>query len=288
MRPLARRHRIPGYRMLPILRALDRHRFLGFPIWEFSVRSLPRLYGRLFLRDIVLRHPLRTLEGLLAYRRFSRQGRWEEAIIHLGDGTAADLREEIRQAESGGFLVALGFCQKPVGPPGVGCPVGRFNHECQTLARPDLLEGETGQLPLACQDCDIRAVGAAALRAGAAVYIMTSAADIACHLFIPTLEGDRFRHGLFLQCSYSIPAMILPLLICRLPSLLVGYGEGDCRDYAQFISADEGAKGERTHLEAAAHAAVLEFLQEVASAGRGGGRPPARFGREGVLYVPSE
>jgi hypothetical protein len=274
--------------MLHILRTLDRRRFLGLPIWEFSLRSLPRPYGRLFLREIVLRHPLHTLEGLLAYRRFSRLERWEEAVIHLGDGTAADLQEEIRQAEGGSLLVALGFCQKPLGPPGAGCPAGRFNHECQTLARPDLLEVEAGQLPQPCRECDIRAMGAAALRAGATVYIMTSAADIARHLFIPTLEEDRFRHGLFLLCPYSIPAMILPLLICRLPSLLVGYSEGDCRDYAQFISADEGAKGERTHLEAAAHSAGLEFLGEVASAGRARGRHPSRFGREGALYVPSE
>jgi hypothetical protein len=274
--------------MFRVLRALDGHRFLGFPIWEFSLRSLPREYGRLFLREIVLRHPLRTLEGLLAYRRFSRTGRWEGTMVHLGDGTAADLREEIRGAGGGGFLVALGFCQKPLGPPGAGCPAGRFNHECQTLARPDLLEVRPEQLPQPCRGCDIRAVGAAALRAGATVYIMTSAADIARHLFIPTLEDDRFRHGLFLLCPYSIPAMILPLLICGLPSLLVGYSEGDCRDYAQFISADEGVKGERTHLEATAHAAVLEFLREVASAGRASGRPLSRFGREGVLYVPSE
>jgi hypothetical protein len=269
-----------------ILRTLDQHHFLGFPIWEFSLRSLPRLYGRMFVRDIALRHPLRTLTGLLAYRRFSRRPRWEGDVTHLYAGTEAHLREEIVEAD-GGFLVALGFCQKPAGGPGAGCPAGRFNHECHVLARDDVLEVQAQSLPIACRDCDVRAIGAATLRAGAVVYIMTSAADIARHLFIPTLEDGRFRHGLFLQCSYSIPAMILPLLICRIQSLLVGYAEGDCRDYGQFLLADGGVKDERTHLNPTTHARVLDFLQDVASARRGRGRHHRRFDRDGPLYMPT-
>jgi hypothetical protein len=269
-----------------ILRQLDQRRFLGFPIWEFSFRSLPRLYGRIFVRDIALRHPLRTLTGFLAYRRFARRERREGDVTHLYAGTETDLREEIVEAD-GGFLVALGFCQKPAGGPGAGCPAGRFNHECHLLARDDVLEVQAQSLPVACRDCDVRAIGAAALRAGAIVYIMTSAADIARHLFIPTLEDGRFRHGLFLQCPYSIPAMILPLLICRIRSLLVGYGEGDCRDYGQFLLADGGVKDERTHLNPTAHAHVLGFLQDVASARRGRGRYHSRFHRDGPLYVPT-
>ena len=269
-----------------ILRTLDQRCFLGFSIWEFSFRSLPRLYGRIFVRDIALRHPLRTLTGLLAYRRFARHPRQEGDVTHLYAGTEADLRDEIGEAD-GGFLVALGFCQKPAGAPGVGCPAGRFNHECHALARDDVLEVQTQSLPIACRDCDVRTIGTAALRAGAAVYIMTSAADIARHLFIPTLEDGRFRHGLFLQCPYSVPAMILPLLICRIRSLLVGYAEGDCRDYAQFLLADEGVKDERTHLDSTAHAHVLDLLQDVASARRARGRHHRRFHRDGPLYVPS-
>jgi hypothetical protein len=272
--------------MLHVLRKLDHHRFLGFPVWEFSFRSLPRLYGRIFVRNIVLRHPLRALEGMLAYRRFARQGRREGDVTHLYAGTEAELREKIVEADDG-FLVALGFCQKPVGAPGVGCPAGRFNHDCRVLARDDVLEVQAGRLPIACRGCDVRVIGTAALRAGAVVYIMTSAADIARHLFIPTLEGGRFRHGLFLQCPYSIPAMILPLLICHIQSLLVGYGEGDCRDYAQFLLADEGTKGERTYLNPTAHAHVLDFLQDVASARRARGRHYRRFHRDGFLHVPA-
>jgi hypothetical protein len=274
--------------MYDILRQLDRRRFLGFPIWEFSFRSLPRPYGRIFLRNIVLRHPLRTLNGVLAYLRFQQRGGQEGDITHLHDGAEADLRDEILKT-NGGFLVALGFCQKPLGTPGRGCPAGHFNHDCLVLSRDHIPETghQVEQLPASCRTCDIRAIGLAALQAGAVVYIMTSAADIARHLFIPTLENDRFRYGLFLQCAYSIPAMSLPLLMCRIQSLLVGYGAGDCQDYPQFLLADEGTKDERTYLSPAAHTRVLDFLQDIASIRQANGQRYHRFRRDGPLYVPT-
>lgn len=272
--------------MSRILRQLDKRRFLGLPIWEFSFSSLPRLYGRIFLWDIVLQHPLRAWKGMLAYRRFFRQGRWDERIARVYDGTEAEFREQILKAP-GGFLVALGFCQKPVGTSGVGCPAGRFNHQCYVLARDDILDVPTARLAIPCRDCDIRAIGVAALRAGAAVYIMTSATDIARHLFIPTLKSELFRYALFLQCPYSMPAMILPLLICGVQSLLVGYKEGDCRDYAQFLLADEGTKVERTFLTPATQAHILSFLHDVASARRDEGQYSRRFQQQRSLYVPA-
>lgn len=268
-----------------VLRQLDRHRFLGLPIWEFSFNSLPRLYGRFFMRDIVLRHPLRAWKGILAFQRFFRQGRWDGNTAHLYDGTEAEFRERIREAQ-GGLLLALGFCQKPVGTPGVGCPAGRFNHACYFLDRDNILDVPTAQLPNPCRGCDIRAIGVAALRAGAAVYIMTSALEIARHLFVPALKSNRFRYGLFLQCPYSIPAMMLPLLICGVPSLLVAYSEGDCRDYTQFLLADNGAKDERTLLSPAAHTRIFDFLQGVVSTSQVKGQYHRRFQREGPLYVP--
>ena len=41
--------------------------------------------------------------------------------------------------------------------------------------------------------------------------------------------------------------MALPLLICGIRSLLVGYSRGDRRNYAQFLLADEGTKDERVY-----------------------------------------
>jgi hypothetical protein len=244
------------------------------------------VYGRVFVRDVVLRHPLRTLKGIRAYRRFPWQAQLEGDVTRLSAGTEADLPQAIAGTD-GRFLVALGFCQKPVGAPGVGCPAGRFNHQCHILQRDDLLDVQAAFLPSACRDCGVRVIGAAALRAGAAVYIMTSAVDIACDLFLPTLETGRFQHGLFLQCRYSIPAMILPLLICGIRSILVGYAAGDCRDYAQFLLADEGTKDERTRLNPAAHADVLHFLQDVAVARQAEGRNCRRFRREFFLHIPA-
>jgi len=266
------------------LHRLDERRFLGFPIWEFSLHSLARQYGRLFIRRIVLRHPLRTLKGMRAYRRFARRAAWDSGMVRLHDGAAADFRGAAGGA-GGAFLVALGFCQKPLSPP---CPSGRFTHECAALAREDILTAASESFPAACRECDVRAIGKAALRAGATFYVMTSAAAIARDLFIPTLAHRRFRYGLFLQCPYSMPAMALPLLICGIQAVLVGYDEGDCGDYAQFLLADEGTKAERTFLAPSAHAHVLDFLTGVAAAREAEGRDqPGCFSREGVLYSPA-
>jgi len=276
-----------------MLRGLDRRRFLGFPIWEFSFRSLSRLYGRLFLREIVLCHPLRTLAGLRAYRRVVRD---VGPITRLfpGDDTAFVQRACSEQSWGGsrgavrqkrGFLVALGFCQKPPGDAAGHrvCPVGRFNHECAVLARSDPFV-PVEHLPAPCRACDVRAFGLAALRAGAAVYIMTSAADIGRDLLVPIIDRARFRYGIFLLCPYSVPAFILPLCIGRMEALFATYDTGDCCDYGQFIRADEGQKDERTQLSPATRAQVMALLGSVAAARVS--PPPRRFRREGALFVP--
>jgi hypothetical protein len=83
--------------------------------------------------------------------------------------------------------------------------------------------------------------------------------------------------------------MALPLLICGIQSVLIGYAEGACQDYDQFLLADEGTKNERTFLASSAYASALNILQAAASARQDSGRKPPRcFQREGVLYVPAE
>ncbi len=270
--------------MFRFLRKLDEHRFLGLPIWEFSVRSMPRSYGHAFVLDVLLRHPLRAMKGLQAYRRFYRHGHRQGDVTRLFAGSDADLRAEIGRQDEG-FLVALGFCQKSLGP-GTGCPAGRFNHDCRVIGRDDLLDVRPEQLPATCRECDVRVIGAAALEAGASFYIMTSALDISRHLLIPTLRGEGFKHGLFLLCRYSIPAMILPLLICDIRSVLFGYAEGYCRDYAQFLLADEGTKHERTFLSPTARDQVLRFLQQIAADRRATGVEYSRFRRDGCVFAP--
>jgi len=266
--------------MLRILRRLDQSRFLGLPIWEFSFRSLPRRYGRLFLREIAFRHPVRTWRGLSAYRGFYRHLRPDGEMIRLFGGDLAEWRQNTVALDEG-FLVALGYCQKPL-----DCPAGRFNHDCYALTFPDLLTIEKERLAKPCRRCDIRATGRAALAAGASFYIMTSAEDIAHHMFIPTLRRGRFQHGLFVLCAYSAPAMILPLLICGIQAMIVSYSEGDCRDYPQFLAADVGIKDERTQLHPSNNTFVLELLQTTSAARQDLGEVHAHYRYEDHLFVP--
>lgn len=78
-----------------MLEISDRERFLGFQNWEFSFHSLAQRYGHLFLREVVLRHPCRTLRGILEYRRFLRAGRREGDITYLFWGEEESLLEEM-------------------------------------------------------------------------------------------------------------------------------------------------------------------------------------------------
>jgi hypothetical protein len=264
-----------------MLRGLDRRRFLGFSIWEFSFHSLPRAYGRFFLREIVLRHPLRTLTGLWTYRRMTPGVGPITRLFSGGDESFV----QRAACQENGLLVALSFCQKPLGDSAGhrGCPIGRFNHECAVLGRSHPFTPEE-HLPLPCRTCDVRAFGLAALRAGAAVYIMTSAVDIGRDLLVPIIDRGRFRHGVFLLCPYSVPAFILPLCIGRMEALFAAYSTGDCRNYGQFIRADEGRKDERTQLSFSTHGQVMALLEKVAAALHA--PPPGHFQREGELFVP--
>jgi len=267
--------------MTRILLALDKRRFLGFSIWEFSFLSLPRRYGRLFLWNIVLGYPLRTLKGLLAYRRLNQNRPPETEITQLFEGQETEWLRQVTASE-GEFLVALGYCQKPL-----SCPAGRFNHDCSTLARPDLPSVNRTDLPAACRGCDIRLIGTASLTAGATVYIMTSAEDIAQHLFLPTLASSRFKYGIFVQCAYSVPAMALPLLICGVQARIISYCEGDCRDYIQFLAADVGIKDEQTHLTSENLSLLHQQLRDLTAKQQAEGRFFHSFVPHGQLFVPA-
>ena len=265
-----------------ILRELDRRRFLGFPIWGFSFNSLSRPYGHFFLREVVLRHPLRTLRGLWVYRRVMRGGGLITRLFSSDDEAFVDRTA----CHEDGFLVALSFCQKPPGD-GAGhgrCPVERFNHECAVLGRSDPFVSEE-HLHLPCRACDVRAFGLAALRAGAAVYVMTSAADIGRDILAPVIERGRFRQGIFFLCPYSVPAFTVPLCIGRMEALFVPYDAGDCRNYGQFIRADVGQKDERTQLSGATRERTMALLERIAAAR--GPTPLEHFQREGALFVPA-
>ena len=130
----------------------------AFQLWSFSLRSLTRAYGHAFLKEIVLRHPLRTLKGIWAYSHPGNQIQREGDITYLIKETTGDFIQKAAEG-AGDFLIGLGFCQKPIMEEGSGgCPSGRFTHDCFYLDRLNLMARPgTATVPHpACQGCTIR------------------------------------------------------------------------------------------------------------------------------------
>jgi len=257
-----------------LLEILDRGGFLGLQNWEFSFHSLTKGYGHLFLREVVLRHPCRTLRGIVEYRRFLRAGRREGDITYLFWEKEESLLEEVANGERP--LIAVGFCLKPF-----DCPSGRPNHSCLYLSMLDLDRKEKWPHPI-CRECKVAIIGKKALVAGANVHIMTSALDIAHDLMIPVMEEGRFRKVILCLCPFSVQAITLPLLVCGIRGYLIEYSSGSCRDYQEWLLADRGIKGEMTTLSPEALEKVMSLLDLLASQRRG----HIRFERQGNIYWP--
>ncbi len=264
-----------------MLARLDARSFLGLQVWEFSLRSLARNYGSTFLRRVVLRHPLRTLAGVLRYQRLPNQRSQRYGKSLLFDGPEEELVSRL-MASKEGLLVAVGYCQKPLVPE---CPAGRPNHDCAYLDRLDLDTGDQAT-HAACEGCDVQTMGTLALRAGACMHVMTSALDIARDVMIPSMETRRFPTTLMCLCPFSVQVIGLPLTVCGVEGCLVGYESGNCANYEQWLLADEGIKRERTFLDASSRAWILSSLEEIAAQRAREGVSFARFRREGNIYVP--
>lgn len=269
-----------------VLGYLDRHIALGFRTWDFSIRSLSQEYGRTFLARVMLCHPLYAIRGALAYRRFARGDKDIGNIRHLYAGDEGAFLNSVA-IEPKTFLVALGFCLKPMaGQNGMpGCPSGRFNHDCEYLSTLEISETIPRPQHLACRECAIGEVGAAALRAGVNMHVLTTAIEIAHDILIPSLEHRRFRHVFFAICPYSVEPMSLALNICGLDGYIARYSAGSCVDFNMWLRADRGIKKERTLLAPSTFAKLLGTLAEIA---RFQSKPARRFGREGNIYIPYE
>jgi hypothetical protein len=265
------------------LTKLDDSSFLGFRVWEFSFRSLRRRYGLTFLRRVVLRHPLRTLTGVLRYRRLLLEREGQEDVTPLFDGREEELVSRIVLGRRN-LLVAAGFCQKPLEP---ACPAGRPNHDCLYLDGLDL-DHPAGTIHPVCRRCDINTIGTQALLAGANMHIMTSALDIAHDVMIPSIEHERFRQAMMCLCPYSVKAITLPLIICGIEGFLISYACGNCLDYQQWLLADVGIKREMTVLNPAARDKISLLLRLAAERREEDGIRYVRFLRQGNIYVASE
>ncbi len=230
----------------------------------FSLHSLAQAYGRRFLRDAVLRHPLEALRGMLTYGRLSGQHRADQRSL-LRSGEEGFVKDAAAAGER--LLVGTGFCQKPLRSAGslYDCPAGRFNHDCVYLSRVRLNCNTEAQFPSACAGCSIRALGRAALQAGGSFAVLTSALDIADDILLPALQEERFTRILFAVCPYSVEPMSLALLICGLQGYIFHYSDGSCENYDQWLRADGGDKPERTLLSRPTMAAMLSLLDAIAT-----------------------
>lgn len=264
---------------------------------EFSLNSLSQAYGRAFVRRIVLRHPLRTLRGLLAYGQILGAHRPEERLLFRDDED-----EFVRRAAGDGerLLIGTGFCQKPLRPApaqamaglsAVGdaydCPAGRFNHDCLYLSRLKLDSTSKVQFAPACADCSIRLLGLVALKAGASFAVLTSALDIANDILLPALEEQRFTRVLFAICPYSVEPMSLALLICGVEGFIFHYSAGSCVNYQQWLRADGGNKPERTALSPQTTSRMLRLLEAITACHRSDrATQPTRYEQVSNVFRP--
>jgi hypothetical protein len=149
-----------------------------------------------------------------------------------------------------------------------------------------LEQAQYDQFPPACRHCHVRELALAALRAGAAIHIMTSASDVARDLLIPGLRGRPWRTVMSI-CPFSIPPMSLALAIAGCRGLIFAYEHGACSDYAAWDQADRGIKPEQTSLAAPIRDGLHALLGEVAARRLSRGKQPARrFTAVGNFYYP--
>jgi hypothetical protein len=204
-------------------------------MWVFCLRSLVREYGWRFIARVGAAHPWRSL------RAFHEVAALDTAHGSLDLGAVRSGRPRRGPLS----VVGAGFCLKPLDPP---CPSGRFNHDCVHLER---LAGAWAEAaPAPCGRCAIRDLGARALGAGAAFYVMTSARDILDDIFVPAMRRRAFAAGLFVICRYSFGPFAFGLLASGMSGRLLPLERGDCRDYRTWLLADRGIKDEQTTLGA--------------------------------------
>jgi hypothetical protein len=240
------------------LNFLDKINFLGIRIWDFAFRSLSREYSWLFLFKIILKYPLKSLKGLLVYRKFCNTIDQISPSKICSNISCQEFITKIKTDRSS-LLVAMGYCQRPLKTDAqpLVCPSERFSHSCYFIET----HHRVNHIPSACSICEIKPIAEAAIKAGASFQIMTSARDITRDIFIPALDDKKIRHAILFICPYSILLIILPLFICGIKFMIIPYATGDCRDYADFVRADMGIKPKRTFPSGENFELVLDILK---------------------------
>jgi hypothetical protein len=151
-----------------------------------------------------------------------------------------------------------------------------------------LSQSNQAELPAPCRACHIHELASHALLAGATIYIMTSAMDIAHDLLLPALRSNQRRLVVLSVCPFSVSPITLALTMCGLRGLVLAYNSGNCRDYAAWARADVGIKPEQTFLLLSTHNRLLALLDAVALARSAKGQTAAaRFSEVQNLYMPA-
>lgn len=239
---------------------LDKINLLGIQIWDFGLHSLNREYSWFFLFKIIFKYPLRSLRGFFAYRKFCKS---IDQISPQQIYSNISIDEFLNQAKNhrSSLLVAMGYCQRPLKTEDqpLNCPSERFSHDCYFIGN----YNQVSQIPPACSVCEIKPIADLTLKAGVSFHIMTSAMDIASDIFIPSLEKQQFRYGIMFICPYSILPITLPLFICGIKFIIIPFARGDCRDYGDFVRADDGIKPKRTFPLKLNHELVVQILSKL-------------------------
>jgi len=219
-------------------------------LWEFNLHNLTRLFPWYYLFTALCKHPRKTVRGFVCYQKLVHQAGQNRLY---GTITYPTLLQHLTTTQHNPerFLIAPGFCLKPYNEEKKHClcPAGRFNHRCIIAEQPDILVKEQVNWPKPCNYCSIGVLVRIAAGIQADFYIMTSAFDIARHVFKPALQGHGAYAGLFLLCPYSTEAFTFGLATSGIYGSLVTFCAGDCRNHVEFTNADIGIKNKQTHVD---------------------------------------
>lgn len=230
--------------ILNVAEKLDRRSFLQYRLWKFSILNFIRFFPHYFFFRIMAMHPLTALNGIKRYRRL------------VSESGGDELRGTLNMADWGGqiespFLLGLGFCLKPMDHENGNClcPAGFFNHRCRILEQSSAALADDSLWPAPCLKCGIAPFIRTAVQFGMDIYIMTSALDIARHVFLPAMRKTGARRGIFFLCPYSAEPFTFGLAITHILGRIIVFGEGNCQDHQEWTCADRGIKKKQTTIE---------------------------------------
>ena len=126
--------------LIKVAKNLDQKEYFSFRLWEFCLRNTARLFPWYFLFAVLIRHPMTAMHGFKHYRKLVRQSPGQALN---GTMNLSTLFRNLRQNKNNRrFILALGFCMKPFDAEKCEsvCPAGFFNHRCDIMDQPVLLQ----------------------------------------------------------------------------------------------------------------------------------------------------